>query len=181
MYIYRKVFSSLCVCFRFIERSSAASENSYLVLPCHRLHRKVQSVAVPKGISRKILGKPFLFFCIMIQAQELRRYDPLTSASSIDSGSRAASLRPFDFCFFHCDLLSLLFLFVALRRVRRYDSLEPLTQCRIKEKCVKLWVVSRRHRLDIGGIVRHACGRSFPSFMLRSRRSVASRTRSTGR
>ena len=106
----------------------------------------------------------------MIQAQELRRYDPLTSASSIDSGSRAASLRPFDFCFFHCDLLSLLFLFVALRRVRRYDSLEPLTQCRIKEKCVKLWVVSRRHRMDIGGIVRHACGRSFPSFMLRSMR-----------
>ena len=98
-----------------------------------------------------------------------------------DSGSRAASLRPFDFCFFHCDLLSLLFLFVALRRVRRYDSLEPLTQCRIKEKRVKLWVVSRRHRMDIGGIVRHACGRSFPSFMLRSRRSVASRTRSTGR
>ena len=130
----------------------------------------------------RFLGvKPFLFFCIMIQAQELRRYDPLTSASSIDSGSRAASLRPFDFCFFHCDLLSLLFLFVALRRVRRYDSLEPLTQCRIKEKCVKLWVVSRRHRMDIGGIVRHACGRSFPSFMLRSRRSVASRTRRTGR
>ena len=46
LYIYRKVFSSLCVCCRFIERSSAASENSYLVLPCHRLHRKVQSVAV---------------------------------------------------------------------------------------------------------------------------------------
>ena len=102
-------------------------------------------------------------------------------ASSIDSGSRAASLRPFDFCFFHCDLLSLLFYFFALRRVRRHDSLEPLTQCRIKEKCVKPWVASRRHRMDIGGIVRHACGRSFPSFMLRSRRSVASRPRRTGR
>ena len=60
-------------------------------------------------------------------------------------------------------------------------STHPFLSWRIIERCVKPWVASRRHRMDIGDIVRHACGRSFPSFMLRSRRSVASRTRRTGR